>query len=71
MHRGVPAVHYLIFSDNVMVRRAAMEALCNMNTHESVLKVGARIPTVLPWYVLVPERDVWLFPLRCCAAVTN
>ncbi len=41
--RGIPAVHYLIFSDNVMVRRAAIEALCNMPTHESILKVESII----------------------------
>eukprot|EP01034_Spumella_vulgaris_P029108 gene29108-36099_t len=37
--KGIPAVHYLIFSDNVMVRRAAIEALCNMPTHEGILKL--------------------------------
>jgi hypothetical protein len=37
--RGTSAVHYLIFSDHTMVRRAATETLCNMATHESVLKV--------------------------------
>ncbi len=38
--RGISAVHYLIFSDNIMVRRAAVEALCNMPMHEGVLSVS-------------------------------
>jgi hypothetical protein len=38
--KGVGAVHYLIFSENWMVRRAAVEALCNMATNEHVLKVS-------------------------------
>jgi hypothetical protein len=37
--RGVHAVHYLMFSEHAMVRRAATETLCNMATHESVLQV--------------------------------
>ena len=37
--KGVAAVHYLMFSDHKMVRRAATEALTNMTMHEAVLKV--------------------------------
>lgn len=37
--KGVTAVHYLIFSENWMVRRAAVEALCNMAASEHLLKV--------------------------------
>jgi len=36
---GISLVHYLIFSDNSMVRRAATETLCNLSGHESLLKV--------------------------------
>jgi hypothetical protein len=38
--RGVHTVHYLIFSHNLMVRRAATEALCNMAQHDVFLKVS-------------------------------
>ena len=37
--KGVHAVHYLMFSDHLMVRRAATEVFCNMPFHEAVLKV--------------------------------
>ncbi len=37
--KGVSSVHYLMFSDHAMVRRAATEVLCNMPLHDAVLKV--------------------------------
>lgn len=37
--KGVQTVHYLIFSEHWMVRRAATEALCNMASNEHLLKV--------------------------------
>ena len=37
--KGVQAVHYLIFSEHWMVRRAATEALCNMASNEHLLQV--------------------------------
>ncbi len=37
--KGVHAVHYLIFSEHLMVRRAATEALCNMSSNEHLLEV--------------------------------
>lgn len=37
--RGVGVVHYCMFSDNYMVRRAATEALCNMAGDEKLLVV--------------------------------
>jgi len=37
--RGVAAAYYLMFSDNLMVRRAATETLCNMPGHPAVIKV--------------------------------
>ena len=39
LFRGVQAAYYLMFSDNLMVRRAATETLCNMASHPSVIKV--------------------------------
>ena len=38
--KGVHAVHYLIFSEHLMVRRAATEALCNMASSPHLLKVS-------------------------------
>ena len=37
--KGVSVVHYLVFSEHLMVRRAATEALCNMAANEHLLKV--------------------------------
>jgi hypothetical protein len=34
---GISAIHYLMFSNHNMVRRAATEALCNLASHEEVL----------------------------------
>lgn len=45
---GIQAVHYLIFSDNPMVRRAATEALCNLSGHESLLKVCINYRCLFP-----------------------
>ena len=38
--KGISSVHYLVFSEHTMVRRAATEALCNLSTNESFLKVS-------------------------------
>ena len=32
--KGIRAVFHLMFSENLMIRRAAVEALCNMSSHE-------------------------------------
>lgn len=45
--KGVAAVHYLIFSEHMMVRRAATEALCNMANSEHLLKVRLRTTSIL------------------------
>jgi hypothetical protein len=37
--KGVGTVHYLMFSDHLMVRRAAAECLCNLSSNEGVLKM--------------------------------
>jgi hypothetical protein len=37
--KGVGAVHYMVFSEHWMVRRAAVEALCNMASNEHLLQV--------------------------------
>jgi protein unc-45 len=38
--KGVHAVHYLIFSEHLMVRCAATEALCNMSSSPHLLHVS-------------------------------
>ena len=47
--KGVIAVHYLMFSDHMMVRRAATEVLCNMATHEKLLKIMRSPDKVRLW----------------------
>ena len=37
--KGVPCAHYLMFSDHLMVRRAASEIFCNCPYEESVLQM--------------------------------
>ena len=41
--KGINAAHYLMFSDHLMVRRAATEVLCNLSSHEKLLKL-MRLP---------------------------
>ena len=37
--KGISTVHYLVFSEHLMVRRAATETLCNLSSNESFLMV--------------------------------
>ncbi len=37
--KGVHCVHYLMFSDHLMVRRAACEVFCNIATQEALLRL--------------------------------
>lgn len=37
--KGIQIVHYLVFSEHLMVRRAAVEALCNLSSNEEFIKV--------------------------------
>jgi len=55
--KGVSAVHYLIFSDHRMVRRAACEVLCNMATHADVLKLLRAPDKVRLWLGLCEDWD--------------
>ena len=55
--KGVAAVHYLIFSEHTMVRRAATEALCNMGGHESVLRFLRAPESLRLWLGLSEEYD--------------
>lgn len=35
--KGIPSLHYCMFSDHTMVRRAATEAMCNLVQHQKML----------------------------------
>jgi hypothetical protein len=55
--KGVPAVHYLIFSDHRMVRRAACEVFCNIPLHEATLKLLRQPEKVRLWLGLCEDWD--------------
>jgi len=55
--KGVSAVHYLIFTEHTMVRRAACEVLCNMSTHADVLKLLRAPDKVRLWLGLCEDWD--------------
>jgi hypothetical protein len=55
--KGITAAHYLMFSDHLMVRRAATEVLCNMSTNEKLLKL-----------MRIPEKvRLWLGKIFLCS----
>lgn len=47
--KGVNTAHYLMFSDHMMVRRAATEVLCNLSSHEKLLKIMRMPEKVRLW----------------------
>ena len=56
--KGISHVHYLMFSDHVMVRRAATEAFCNMSANEDFLTL-LRVPDkVRLWLALCEDYGV-------------
>lgn len=55
LNRGVGAVHYLMFSNHLMIRRAATEAFCNMPTHEGLLKLLRQSEQVKLWLALCED----------------
>lgn len=56
--KGISHVHYLMFSDHVMVRRAATEAFCNMSANENFLAL-LRVPEkVRLWLALCEDYGV-------------
>lgn len=58
MHcRGVHAVHYLMFSSNLMVRRAATEAFCNLSQHDDFLKILQDREKLRLWLALIEDWD--------------
>jgi hypothetical protein len=55
--KGHHAVHYLIFSDHLMVRRAACEVFCNISFEEEVLALMRKPEKVRLWLGLIEEWD--------------
>jgi hypothetical protein len=53
--KGIQAVHYLMFSEHKLVRRAATEVFCNMPTNEGVLKLLRKPETVRLWLGICEE----------------
>ena len=56
--KGISIVHYLMFSDHLMVRRAATETLCNMAVHDNVVKMLKEKEKLPLWLGLCEEIDV-------------
>jgi len=56
--KGITHVHYLMFSDHVMVRRAATEVFCNMSANDDFLAL-LRVPDkVRLWLALCEDYGV-------------
>lgn len=55
--RGVQIVHYLMFSDHAMVRRAAAEVMCNIAATEELFKLLRQPDKVRLWLALSEEWD--------------
>lgn len=55
--KGHHAVHYLVFSDHLMVRRAACEVFCNISFEEEVLALMRKPEKVRLWLGLIEEWD--------------
>lgn len=62
--KGIISSHYLMFSDHLMVRRAATEVLCNMAAHEQLLKM-MRVPEKVRLWLGKCRSDklAWICPL--------
>lgn len=50
-------MHYLMFSSNLMVRRAATEAFCNMSVNEDFLKLLRDGEKLRLWLAFVEDWD--------------
>lgn len=55
--KGIGIVHYLMFSENSMVRRAATEVFCNMPAHDEVLKVLRQTEKLRLWLAFAEDWD--------------
>lgn len=55
--KGIPGVHYLMFSDHLTVRRAATETLCNVGAKEGFLKLIRNPDNVKLWVAFCEDWD--------------
>lgn len=55
--RGLSAVHYLMFSDHLSVRRAATETICNISGKEAFFKLIRNPDNVKLWVAFCEDWD--------------
>ena len=63
--KGVSAVHYQMFSDNLLVRRAATEVFCNMPQHEALLKYLRQPDKLRLWLAFCEDWNNETDPAEC------
>ena len=56
--KGIDSTYYLMFSDNIMIRRAAVEALCNMAGNKDFLQLLSDASKLKLWLGLCEEWDI-------------
>jgi hypothetical protein len=74
--KGVACAHYLMFSDHLMVRRAASEVFCNCPTEEKVLillrdpeKVRLWVGLCEDWANEESSEESYLIARACCGTL--
>ena len=74
--KGIHSVHYLMFSDNMMVRRAACEVFCNISLEEGVLKILRQAEKIRLWVGFCEdwnnesdEEQSFLIARACCGTL--
>eukprot|EP01035_Chromulina_nebulosa_P018083 gene18083-23731_t len=65
--KGVSIVHYLVFSEHLMVRRAATEVFCNLKNDEKFLKILRQPDKLRLWLGLCEDWDNSNDPNECYA----
>lgn len=55
--RGIAALHYVMFSDHEMVRRAATEAMCNLVPHEAMMSHLAEGDHLKMWFAFATDYE--------------
>jgi hypothetical protein len=55
--RGIPSLHFAMFSDHEMVRRSATEAMCNLVPHEAMMKHLAEQEHLRLWLAFGTEYE--------------
>lgn len=55
--RGIGSLHFAMFSDHEMVRRAATEAMSNLVPHEAMMKHLSKDDNLRLWYALATDFE--------------